>query len=159
MPRKTLDITIDAPGRDKGKTFRLHEAPADTAENWFIRLVLAISNAGGKIPDDVLFAGAAGFAQMLPTIQNSLVVGLRAMQGLAFAEVKPLLEEMKPWVSWLPPGGAPEQKIFPGDSSQIEEVSTWFKLRFELIQLHLGFSLGVDALTTGDSSSSPSSAT
>lgn len=150
MPRKDLRITITEKGRDAGKVFVLHEMPADQAERWFYRLVLALANAGAKIPEHVLFAGAAGFAEMLPTLRNSLVMGMRAMQGLDYQAVAPLLDEMTPYITWQPPGqpAPPEQQIFPGLNSQIEEVATWLKLRFEMIQLHVGFSLAGEGLTT-----------
>lgn len=150
MARKELRVTITAGGRDKGKTFMLREMPADQAERWFYRLVLALANAGARVPEDVLFAGAAGFAEMLPTLRNSLVVAMRAMQGLDYKVIEPLLDEMNPFIQWMPPGNAPAQPIFPAENSQIEEVSTWAKLRFELIQLHVGFSLAAAASTTGE---------
>lgn len=148
--RKKLRVVIDTEGRDKGKTFLLHEMPADQGERWFFRMVLALANAGAKIPEEVLFAGAAGFADLMPTFQNSLMVAMRAMQGLQYDTVRPLLDEMVPLIKWLPPGtqGQLEQDILPGANCQIEEVTTWVKLRFELIQLHVGFSLAAAALTT-----------
>lgn len=153
MPRKELRVTITAEGRDKGKVFVLSEMPADQAERWFLRLVLALANAGAKVPEEVLFAGAAGFAEMLPTLRNSLVVGMRALQGLDYQSVRPLLDEMVPFIKWQPPGvGMPVQDIFPGVNAQIEEVSTWIRLRFELIQLHVGFSLAAAVSTTGQES-------
>lgn len=160
MARKTLRVTISAEGRDRGKVFVLHEMPALQAEWWFYRLVAALANAGAKLPDEVLFAGAAGFAALAPTLKNSLVVAMRAIQGLdanAMSQtIKPLLDEMTPCIKWQPPSspGAqmPEQDIFPGEHSQIEEVATWTKLRFELIQLHVGFSMAAAVSTTGPES-------
>jgi hypothetical protein len=153
VARKSVRVPITASGRDAGKVFVLHEMPADQAEWWFYRFVMALANAGAKIPEEVLFAGAAGFAEMLPTLRNSLVVGMRALQGLTAPDVEPLLKEMLPCIKFQPPGSSPappEQEIFPGINSQIEEVATWLKLRFELIQLHVGFSLADAALTTGE---------
>jgi len=151
MARKTLNVAITEDGRDKGKVFVLREMPAMQAEWWFVRLVAALANAGAKVPEEVLFAGAAGFASMLPTLQNSLVVAIRAIQGLDVHAVKPLLDEMTPLISFQPPGvpKPPEQPLFPGEPCQIEEVATLLKLRFELIQLHVGFSLAAAASTTG----------
>ncbi len=157
MARKEARITITAEGRDRGKVFVLREMPSDQAERWFIRLVLALANAGGKVPEEVLFSGAAGFADMLPTLRNSLVVAIRAIQGLDFKDVNALFDEMTPFITWQPPGvpAPPEQMLFPGVNSQVDEVATWFKLRFELVQLHVGFSLVVDASTTEAGSSPP----
>jgi hypothetical protein len=150
MARKEQRVTITAEGRDKGKTFVLHEMPSDQAERWFVRLVLALASAGAKMPEEILFGGAAGFAEMLPTLRNSLVVALRALQGLDHRDVQELFNEMTPFITWQPPGmpPPPQQEIFPGVNAQIDEVATWLKLRFELIQLHVGFSLTVDESTT-----------
>lgn len=151
MARKTQLITIAAEGRDKGKTFVVHEMPSDQGERWFFRLVLALANAGAKVPDQVLFGGAAGFAEMLPTFRNSLAVAIRALQGLSYdGDVEMLLNEMLPYIKWQPPGGAPEQDIFPGPDSQIEEVSTRFRLRVAWAELHVGFSLA-DVVSTTES--------
>jgi len=160
MSRKSLRVTIDAEGRDKGKAFVLHEMPSDQAERWFIRLVLALANAGAKVPEEILFGGAAGFAEMLPTLRNSLVVAIRAIQGLDHRDVRELMEEMTPFIKWQPPGmpAPPEQDIFPGDNAQIDEVATWIKLRFELIQLHVGFSLAA-AASTSESRDTPEQVT
>lgn len=160
MPRKDLRVQIETEGRDFGKIFVLREMPADQAERWFYRFVLALANAGAKVPEEILFAGAAGFADLMPSLRNSLVVSIRALQGLAYAEVLPLLEEMKPFIRYQPPGTPPppEQEIFPGVNSQIDEVSTWIKLRFELIQLHVGFSLA-GAVSTSRGETPPQEAT
>lgn len=151
MGRKDLRVTITAGGRDRGKVFVLQEMPADQAERWFYRFVLALANAGAKVPEELLFAGAAGFAEMLPTLRNSLVVGMRALQGLDYKSVEPLLDEMVSFIKYQPPGNPapPMQDLFPAANCQIEEVATWVKLRFELIQLHVGFSLADVASTTG----------
>lgn len=156
MARKEVRVRITADGRDRDKIFVLREMPADQAERWFLRLVLALANAGAKVPEEILFAGAAGFAEMMPTLRNSLVVAMRAIQGLDYEAVRPLLDEMTPFIKWQPPSAPgslmPVQDIFPGDNSQIEEVATWMKLRFELIQLHVGFSLAAAVSTTGQES-------
>lgn len=146
MARRTTRVTITAAGRDKGKVFELREMPADQGERWANRAILAIANAGGKLPDGVLESGMAGLEL---TWRNVLVVGLLAFKGLSFAEVEPLLDEMKPGISWCPPGAAPPQQIFPGEDSQIEEWGTWYTLRYEWLQLHLGFSLAGALSTTG----------
>lgn len=163
MPRKIIPVTITADGRDRGKVFILHEMDADQAERWFVRLVLALANAGGKLPEEILFGGAAGFAEMMPTLQNSLVLAMRAMQGLDYHDVRALMDEMTPFIKFQPTPSAqpkpPEQEIFVGAASQIEEVSTWLRLRFELLQLHVGFSLAAAALTTEQGEPLPEVAT
>lgn len=147
MARNTKLVTITAEGRDKGKKFMLHEMPADQGERWANRAILAIANAGGKLPEGVLESGMAGFEL---TWRNALVVGLLAFKGLSYREIEPLLDEMKPLIAYIPPQpGAPEQPIFPGEPSQIEEVATWYTLRYALLELHLNFSLADVISTTG----------
>jgi hypothetical protein len=154
MARKEQRVLITADGRDKGKTFVLHEMPSKQAEWWFIRLVIALANAGARLPEDTLFGGAAAFAEMQTTLRNSLIVAIRAIQGLDSRDVKSLLDEMSPFIKFQPTADAavlpPEQTLFEGDACQIEEVSTWIKLRYDLVQLHVGFSLADVASTTGE---------
>lgn len=153
MPRQTKRVTITAAGRDKGKTFELREMPADQGERWFNRALLAIANAGGKLPEGALESGAAGFEL---SWRNVLVVGLLAAKGLQWREVEPLLAEMVPLIQFAPNvPQAPLQPIFPGEDSQIEEVTTWYTLRYELLQLHLGFSLAGVLSTTGFAPETP----
>lgn len=120
--------------------------PADQGERWANRAMLAFANAGGKLPEGVLESGMAGLDL---TWRNIVVVGLLAFKGLDYREIEPLLDEMKPCMSWVPPGSAPLQPIFPGENSQVEEVATWYTLRYEWLQLHLGFSLADAISTTG----------
>jgi len=51
MARKTCRVTIDADGRDKGKTFILTELPALDIERWTVRLVLALGKNGVNLPN------------------------------------------------------------------------------------------------------------
>lgn len=150
MPRKTKRVAIHEEGRDRGKTFELKEMPADQGERWATRAVLAIANAGAKLPEGALDAG--GLAGLEITWRNVLVVGMQAMQGLTDAAVRPLLEELKPCITFIPPvHGAPAQPIFPGEDSQVEEIRTWYTLYFEYVQLLVGFSLVGAVSTTGTS--------
>jgi hypothetical protein len=146
VARRVDRVTITAAGRDRGKIFELKEMPADQGERWANRAMLAFANAGGKLPEGALEGGMAGLDL---SWRNVLVVGLLAFKGLSYREIEPLLDEMKPFISWCPPGNAPPQPIFPGEDSQIEEVATWYTLRYELLQLHLGFSLAGALSTTG----------
>ena len=52
MARKTKRVTITAEGRDKGKTFLITELPADQAERWAIRALLALIQSGAVISED-----------------------------------------------------------------------------------------------------------
>src|SRR6185437_6783611 len=65
MSRKTKDITIDAPGRDQGKTFRLTELAAKPAEKWANRVFLALARSGLDLPPNLdLTGGMSGIYQL-----------------------------------------------------------------------------------------------
>lgn len=148
MARRTKLVTITAEGRDKGKVFELTEMPADQGERWATRAVLALANAGAKLPEGALGAGTAGLELGW---RNVLVMGIQAMQGLTEPSVRPLLDELKPCMKYVPPQpGVPRQDIFPGENSQVEDFQTWYTLYFEYLQLHLGFSLA-GILSTSES--------
>lgn len=150
MSRRVKSIAITTPGRDFGKRFELREMPADQGERWATRAILALANAGAKLPEGTLDGGMAGLEL---TWRNVVVTGVQALQGLKYHEVEPLLDEMKHFIKYQPPlvpgtPSPPVQQIFPGEDSQIEEVSTWYTLRYELFQLHVDFSLLAAPSTT-----------
>lgn len=126
MARKTATITIDAAGRDAGKTFLLTELPAMQAEEWAGRLLFAAMNSGLEIPDDIAQAGLAGVAAL----------GISALTKLPYDAVKPLLDEMLGCIQ-IQPSPKVTRDLFPDD---IEEVATLIRLRREVFSLHLDFS-------------------
>lgn len=155
MPgRKEKTVTITAEGRDRGKAFVLTEMPADQGERWAFRTLLALSRGGFDLPAGIFDGGMAGLATMLPYL---LVIGLKALHGAQWAEFEPLLEEMMLCVQYKPPGNAPLQPLFPGINSQIEEVATRVKLRQEVLQLHVNFSVTESLSTSDPSPSAPAS--
>lgn len=127
MARRETLVTIDAAGRDLGKAFKITEMPADRAEAWAYRLLLALAKAGVDVPEDFFAMSMAGVAAM----------GIRAMGGLQWDVAKPLLDEMITCVQMQPLSGIP-RALFPGD---VEEVGTYVRLREEVIALHTGFSI------------------
>jgi hypothetical protein len=58
MARKKLRVEIDTPGRDAGKTFQIEEMPA-------LQALLAVSNGGVDVPDDLLGAAALSVAELV----------------------------------------------------------------------------------------------
>ena len=156
MARKFKVYTVDTPGRDKGKSFFITEMPADQAERWAIRALLALANGGGKLPDGVLDMGMAGVA----SVAGAVVLSLRHLQGTRYEDVSELLDEMMECVQFKPQGTAgdggalPLQKLFTGNNCQIEEVSTRMKLRWEVLQVHVDFSMA-DALSNSTPSPAP----
>lgn len=130
MARKVERLTIVSEGRDKGKTFILTEMPADQAERWAIRALLALTNSGVQIDEDVAQSGMAGLA----------AAGFQALGHLSPDAVEPLLEEMFQCVTYEHDPKHPPQAIYSGINSQIEEVKTRFQIRLALFKLHTGFS-------------------
>lgn len=155
MARHTKAVTITATGRDKGKTFVISEMDADKGERWALRTLFALSRGGIEVPPGMFDQGWIGLANIMPYV---LVIGLRSLHGAQWLEVEPLLDEMMECIRWSPPGTSQRedllQTIHPGPASQIEEISTRFFLRKEVLQLHMGFSLA-DALSTSEQTPSP----
>lgn len=158
--RKHKTMVIDAEGRDKGKAFLIVERSAYDAEKWATRSLMALGRSGIDVPPEALQAGALGL----------LLVGVEAFKRMPFEDAEPLLDEMLECVSFVPdPGkvdpstGRPfSRPLMRGDDGDIEEISTLLKLRSEVLQLHLGFSLTAtlsDLAAMAATSSQPATST
>ena len=134
--RRTKTVTITAQNRDHGKNFLLTEMPAARAEKWAARAFLALAKSGVELPDSTTTNGMAGFA----------TVGFEAIGKLDWADAEPLLDEMMTCVQIVPSPNI-VRALVPG-ADDIEEVSTLFTLRKELLELHLGFSLAASPSTS-----------
>ncbi len=135
--RRTIEYVVpgtrsEAPGqRDNGKKFIIKEMPADQAERWALRAILALGKAGVEVPEDIAEAGFAGLAML----------GFQALSGLNFEDAEPLLVEMMSCIQYEHKPGAALQPIFAGEESQIEEVKTRILLRKAVFDLHTDFLL------------------
>lgn len=132
MARRTKHVTIpsdDPENRDAGKTFLLTEMDAEQAEEWGLRALLALTAAGAEVPDDFEGGGMAAVAAM----------GVQALQGLKFDEVKPLWQQMFECIQICPDSRNIQvaRSLVPDD---IEEVDTRLRLRKEIVELHVNFS-------------------
>jgi len=137
MARKQITITIDTPGRDFGKSYRLTEMPASQAEKWAARAFLALAKSGVEIPDNIAKAGLAGIAAF----------GLKALGSMDFADAESLMDEMFQCISCIPDLSRP--MVVRGlIEDDIEEVSTRVKLRKEVFGLHVNFSMPAAGLTS-----------
>jgi hypothetical protein len=132
--RRTSTVTIDADGRDKGKTFVITEMYADQGEEWAIRALLALGHAGVEIPDEVASAGWQGMA----AIGGQML--LKGFSGLEFPEAKPLLDEIMDCIQIKEPSVT---RALTRDD--IEEIQTRFFLRGEVLKLHVDFSKAAPA--------------
>jgi hypothetical protein len=162
MARRERKVAItDQGSRDYGKTFVLREMSSDAGEWWAIRSLIVMGNAGVTLPAGVQSAGMEGLAYMEASkgLASALfAIGLRMLPGVNAHDLKPLLDEMMACVQYKPPGNLPLQPLHDGDLCQIEEITTRLKLRAELLELHLGFSLaGAESTTDTTPPAAPAS--
>jgi len=141
--RKTVDITIDAEGRDKGKTYRLTELSAEEAEDWLFAFIMAAARSGVMLPPNIQDLGLAGIATL----------SLQALGGMQLNEARPLLTKMFSCVKFLSAKGI-VRDIADGD---IEEVSTRLRLRKEIVELHTQFFSTAARLTLASDAPAPAS--
>lgn len=132
MARKTKIITIDADGRDAGKSFLITEMPASQGEKWAARAFLALAKSGIEVPDNIQDMGLAGIA----------TVGLQAFGGVPWDLAEPLMDEMFRCVARIPDMSKPDVAR-PLVEDDTEEIGTRVKLRAEVFELHTGFSQAV----------------
>lgn len=132
MGRKSIEIAIVAANRDQGKVFVITEMPCAQAEEWAIRAIAVVAQTGFELPDG---AGDAGYIMMA-------AVGFQSFLKGDWKLVKPLLDEMKGCIQFKAPVA-----VRPLIEEDIEEISTWAKLRDEVFSLHAGFSMAA-ALST-----------
>ena len=138
MSRKTVNVTIQQEGRDKGKSFIITEMPADQAERWGMRALTAILAKNPSIPNIDPSAGMAGLVS----------IGMTALGGLDFEQAEPLLAEMMDCVK-IDMGNGIVRALIHGDGADIEEISTRLLLRKEVLKLHVDFFKAASQLTSG----------
>lgn len=128
--RKTLVLTIDDEGRDYGKRFLITEMPAQQAEKWAMRAILALMRGGMELPDGYEFNGMAAL----------IGIALReVLPNLAWQDAEPLLDEMLACVEVMPdPTNSNIRRAIMGD---VEEVKTLYKLRMAVWDIHTDFLL------------------
>lgn len=139
MARQTKLIVIDAPGRDNGKTYLLHEMPVRQSEWWGLRFMTALCASNIDMPQEYLGAGLAGIAAL----------GVRFVLGtIGRPEMKELHDEMfESCVSFIPDPSRPLEPAFMRGKNgkvamiddDVEEQQTLRKLREEVLRLHLDF--------------------
>lgn len=138
MARRIERVTIEAEGRDQGKTFVIAEMSAVAADDWAMRALFTLANSGVPVIDAIRQAGMAGVAQLGPEV-------------FAFAkydDMKPLLDTLWDCVAYEKEPGQP---LVKGQlkNTQVEESGTFLWLKLAAFQLHTGFSWAGGPLTTG----------
>jgi len=127
--RKKMFFTVEEKGRDAGKMYLLTEMPASRGEEWAIRAGTAALKHSEGIPSGIEANGMAALAQ----------IGLRALVGVPWEILKPLMDEMMSCVQIVP--DPQNTNVFrPLIESDIQEISTRIKLRKEVFKLHTDFS-------------------
>lgn len=135
MARKTIEYIVEGDNRDSGKMFVITEMPATQAEKWAMRAFMAMGAAGIEVPDDIASQGVAGLSSMSDTI-------LKSLTKVPWDQAEPLIDELMTCVKFKP--SADKSLTRSLVENDIEEIGTRLKLRWQVIQLHLGFS-GADA--------------
>jgi hypothetical protein len=127
-------------GRDSSpvrKTFLITEWPADRAEKWGLRAILAYNRGGGEIPLEALGGG----------METIFWLGINTfLRGnMQSDEVIPILDELMECVQLIrdpkargPDGNPVVSAIVSPDD--IEEIRTRLWLRSEVLRVHTGFS-------------------
>lgn len=135
--RKTKEIKIEAQNRDQGKRFRITEMSACAQERWATRAVLALLNSGMELPDGVEaedLQGSSGLAKVLG-------MGVKAFSKIKYDYAEPLYAELLKCVDYLGTQGETVSRPLDEQTADevIEEVTTLFMLRKEVLSLHLDF--------------------
>lgn len=161
--RRTLKVTVSEKGsRDDGKHFLITEMPADQAEAWAIRVLLAVARSGVDLPENLKVSGE-GLEEEVAKMGMAGVaqIGFKALSGISWEIAKPLLDEMMGCIEFV---GNPTQleatrrPLIPDD---IDEVKTRLELRRKVFTLHTGFfpSGGTSTSTSADPAAGSSETT
>lgn len=142
--RRTLDITIEAENRDKGKVYHLEEMDAWSALLWAKHAVSAAARNGTDL-------GAIDLGDM-SSMESLLRLGLTRIMSAPDRETDELVREAIFKCIKFKPSAAAVRGLMDGD---IEEIATYLKLCMELASLHVGFSIGGGQSKASTSTSPP----
>lgn len=123
---ETLEIT------DRGNLlhFKITEMSATQLESWIYRASLLLAGSGIETPDGSDISEAAKFIKYK---------GLKALGSLEYEKVKPLLDELLQCCERILPNNT-TTAVFPETiDGYIEDVWTFFTLRWETAKFNLRF--------------------
>lgn len=121
--RKVITITIKG-GRDDGKAFKITEMSCIQAEHWILRAVFGLGKNGVELPPELLRSGAIPIAYAIAT----KAVKLPSRLGIRLAdELMQCVQRVEETM---------DRSLVPND---IEDVSTRFRLKAEVLKLIFGF--------------------
>ena len=145
MARKSVTITIEKEGRDKGKIFVITEMSAFATEEWASRVFFALMNAGAEIPDNIISSGLAGIAYQ--TGADFFKFIFSTLAKVPHYTAKPILDDLMACVRYQP--GISGTTVELGQlQDDIEEMSTLLTLKKAAFQLHFDFFGGGDQSIT-----------
>ena len=126
MSRKSVVVTLEDGGVQK--KFLITRMSSANTEDWALELFFALANSGIEIPDDIVEMGFAGVTQ----------IGLASLGKIPYEKAKPLLARMIDCVQFIP-NPDDERVVRNLIDEDIDEVTTRFKLRKEVVSLHTDF--------------------
>ena len=135
MARKQIEITITDENRDRGKSYRITEMPHAKAQEFTDRVFFAAMNCGVKLPGEI---GQIGMAELW-------AAGLSMADKIPYDWARPLLEMLMECVDIPTDVGVYRKRV----ESDIEEITTVFRLRTEALKLHFGFFAAGGGSTSG----------
>ena len=141
MARKQIEITITDENRDKGKSYRITEMPATRAQEFADRVFFAAMNCGVKLPGEI---GQIGMAELW-------AAGLSMADKIPYDWARPLLDMLLECVDIPTDVGVYRKRV----DSDIEEITTVFRLRTEALKLHFGFFAAGGGSTSGQAPQEP----
>lgn len=125
MARKIIEVTITDDNRDKGKSYRITEMPIMTAQEFAGRVFFAAMNCGVKLPGDIRQLGMA----------DLWAIGITMIEKIPYEWARPLLAMLMECVDIPTEAGIYRKRV----ESDIEEITTVFKLYAETLKLHFDF--------------------
>lgn len=137
--REVVKVPSEWGKRDAGKTFLITEWPAERAEEWAFRALIAYNRGGGQVPIDAI---SGGMEAIFWLGVNTFLRG--QMQA---GEVIPILNELMECVKIIRDPtvkgaeGPIATDLVPG-ADDIAEVQTRLWLRSEVLRVHTNFSIG-----------------
>lgn len=128
MARKEKTITVT--DRDNELTIHITEMPATRTEAWINRLLCVLASSGIEGPKGTNMSGA---------VSHLSKVGAAALNNLDYEKIRPLYDELMGCCENVLSNGT-KVKLTPETvDAVIEDFTTLYKLRMEVLKLHFGF--------------------
>ena len=125
MTRRTTEYVIDANNRDKGKRFLITEMDSWGGERWATRVIVAMSQAGVDIPQEVMNA---------PSFEALASFGINALFKIKREEFEELSDQLLDCVKIIFDEKGSTRDLLKSD---IEESTSIFKLRMQVLSFHI----------------------